>query len=161
MASKTANRKSLITLGDVVVFASVCVGIYFVFLRGNKSFAQTFDGTSGDNKISDPKYDDRRKKFFSNSNPNPSNFIRGYEMPDKIEGLNFIKGYVYMISKPDEKDVFGGLPPKTIFRVKKSGKNLVYNGSVNGNQGQFKESFKEIKDRVVITNTKYLKKNKR
>lgn len=94
-----------------------------------------------------------RKEFCSNINPEKC--IRGFELPNDINALKFIDGKISIITKPNT-NLFLGLPQMAFVQLSRDGNDLIYEGSINGVRGVFRENYQKIKENAILPTNSFL-----
>jgi len=97
-----------------------------------------------------------RGEFCSQSNPNKC--VRGFRLPNNIDGLKFINGKINIITLPDTK-TFTGLPEMALVQVSRHGNKLIYEGRINGVQGVYSENYESVKNKIILPNNSFLLTN--
>ena len=157
--NKSNMLESVLTVG---VFATL---VYFVFFSsrsvfGQKGDSQTLVGSPMSHKIDSKEYEGRKKYYdtsASSATVNRQNYIHGFDMPNTIEGINFINGKISVITKPGTT-TFEGVKGRSLIELSKNGNNLVYDGYIHSPvMKRHVENYEDVKDLIVLRKNTYLK----
>jgi hypothetical protein len=140
----------------VVTITALSALFYFFFVRPSRARAQSQGEFAPHVPVPlGEEYSDRKEYC---SVKDKSQCVRGFDIPDSMEKLNFENGQIQVMVKYDTtlfgSDLGGGM----LSFFKKDGK-MAYKGSVNGVDGTYLIPYDNLKGKVVLVNKKYLLTN--
>lgn len=146
MEAKTKNILGIsILLGGLVVS-------YVYMVKGNPFKRKSNESNTTPRDIDMTPYEGRTEyeSMFGNES------VRGFPMPNNIDGLNFQNNKISVISKPDISDLFDGkIRPMSQFSLINAGNSDLGYRFRDGYVYLMK--YEDLKDKIILTKKTYIK----
>jgi hypothetical protein len=158
MKEVKSNIKESNLVNGLISVGIFVTAFYFVFLRNGGLFGQKNEqkDIGGERTNFDMTPYIGSKKYFGKDG-NVEDYVKGFDMPQDINDINWEGKDISIITKPDAPLLFNSVSPKSMVRVWRVGESkLGY--STTKNPTLQTEDYDFVKDKIILSKNTSLKK---
>jgi hypothetical protein len=140
-------------IGTALILGGIGVTFYGLFIDGKNFLTAQEKPTYSEPEKPEILLNDDRNIYQGNPN-DPTDFIRGYDMPSDINKLVPVNSKVFIATKPNVTAFGQGGRSAFDVTVDFANRKLSFKGNDNKT---YSENYDSVKNKIVITDKKYIK----